>query len=78
MTEPLTVLGASLTREEALSTCPARRRAAHPHLGGIQQADLPLPPQVGDHIGQRAQPDSALHGAAALGQQWTNLPRPLG
>ncbi len=43
-----------------------RRRAAHPHLGGIQQAQLPAGAQVGDHVGQRAQPNSALHGAFAL------------
>jgi hypothetical protein len=50
------------------------RRAAHPHLGGIGQADLPAGAPVGDHIGQGAQPDSALVGAAALGQQRADLP----
>ena len=50
------------------------RRVAHPHLGGIGQADLPAGAPVGDHIGQGAQPDSALVGAAALGQQRADLP----
>ena len=50
------------------------RRAAHPDLGGIQQADAPGGAQVGDHVGQGAQPDPAGDGAAALGQQWAHLP----
>ena len=50
------------------------RRVAPPHLGGIGQADLRAGAPVGDHIGQGAQPDSALVGAAALGQQRADLP----
>jgi hypothetical protein len=38
-------------------------RAAHPDLGGIEQAELPAGAPVGDHVGQGAQPDPAVHGA---------------
>jgi hypothetical protein len=40
-----------------ISACLVGRRAAHPHLGGIEQADLSTGAQMGDHIGQGAQPD---------------------
>ncbi len=49
------------------------RRAAHSDLGGIQQADLPAGAQMGEHVGQGAQPDPAGDGAAALGQQRADL-----
>ncbi len=51
-----------------MATGPVGRRAAHPYLGGIEQADPPAGAQVGDHVGQGAQPDPALDGAAALVQ----------
>ena len=50
------------------------RRAAHPDLGGIEQADLPAGAPVGEDIGQGAEPDSALHGATTIGQQRADLP----
>jgi hypothetical protein len=65
---------AGLIRDEPLAPLPTRRRAAHPHLDGIQQADLPAGAQVSDHIGQVAQPDPAFDGAAALGQQRATSP----
>ncbi len=52
---------------------PVGRWAAHPDLGGIEQANLPAGAQVGHHIGQGAQPKPALDGAAATGQQRTQL-----
>ena len=54
------------------------QRAAHPDLGGIQQADLPAGAQMGDHVGQRAQPNPAGGGAAALAAGAAEPPRPLG
>jgi hypothetical protein len=42
-----------------MPTGPMGRRVAHPDLGGIGQADLPAGAQMGDHVGQGAQPDSA-------------------
>jgi hypothetical protein len=54
------------------------RRTAHPDLGGIQQADLPAGAQMGDHVGQRAQPNPAGGGAAALAAGAAEPPRPLG
>jgi hypothetical protein len=42
-------------------------------LGGIQQADLPAGAQMGDHVRSGGQPDPALDGAAALGQQRAHL-----
>ena len=54
------------------------RRAAHPHLRGIRQAELSVGAQVGDHIGQGPQPKPTLYGAAAFGQQRTDLSNRLG
>ena len=56
-----------------MATGPMGRRAAHSNLGGIQQADPPAGAQMGDHVGQGAQPDPAFDGAAALGQQRADL-----
>jgi hypothetical protein len=74
ITKALTVLARALPKNESAPTGPTGGRTAHPNLGGIQQADPPAGPQVGHHIGQGAQPDLALHGAAALGQQRADLP----
>ncbi|SDL74486.1 hypothetical protein SAMN05660642_00673 [Geodermatophilus siccatus] len=60
--------------DEPLAPGLVGRRAAHPHLRGIQQAELPARPQVDDHIGQGPQPEPALDGAAALGRQWGTSP----
>ena len=70
-------VGPGSARDEALATRPTRRRAAHSNLGGIQQAELPAGAQVGDDVGQGAQPDPAFDGATALGQQRAP-PRPRG
>jgi hypothetical protein len=37
------------------------------------QAEPPAGAQVGDHVGSGVQPDPALHGAAAFGQQRADL-----
>jgi hypothetical protein len=65
---------ARLTGDEPLSVGLVGRRAAYPHLGGIEQTELPAGTQVGDHIGSGAQPDSASDGASPLGQQRAHPP----
>jgi hypothetical protein len=74
ITSALGGVGAGLAGDEPVPPRPTRRRAAHAHLGGIEQAELPAGAQVGDHVGQRVQPEPAFDGAAALGQQPARLP----
>ena len=71
MTSALTVLARALpeTTEAGL----VGGRAAHPHLGGIQQAQLPTGAQVDDPVGLGGQPHSPPGGAVASGQQWAHL-----
>ncbi len=73
ITSALGGVGPGLAGDEAVPTGPTGGRAAHAHRGGIEQAELPAGAQVSDHIGQGAQPNSVLDGAAALGQQRAHL-----
>jgi hypothetical protein len=59
-TSALGGLGAGLARDEPAPTGPTGGRAAHPHLGDIEQAELSAGAEVGDHVGQGVQPDAVL------------------
>jgi hypothetical protein len=61
-------VGAGLAGNEPVPARPAGRGAAPSDLGGIEQAELPTGTEVGDDIGQGAQPEPVLDGAAALGR----------
>jgi hypothetical protein len=53
-TNALTVFARALPETNRRRPARPAAGAAHPDLGGIQQADLPAGAQVGHHIGQGA------------------------
>jgi hypothetical protein len=78
ITSALGGVGADLAGHEPLPPRATRGRAAHADLGGIEQAELPAGTKVGDHVGQRAQPNPAFDGAAALAPAAGAPHRPTG